>query len=120
MRRLAAALLQEPAACLACNCLHHLSPRPLGGNGLPREVTSSLLRSACGRTASQHIISITNIVRIDLIRLHLIGNSANIAVSFVDTVEGLYVGSAMYFLDTTLRGEAPGAAPSRRQRGPRS
>ncbi len=67
MRWLAAALLQEPAARLACNCLHHLSPRPLGGNGLPREVTSSLLRSACGRTASRHIISISNIVRIYLI-----------------------------------------------------
>ncbi len=66
MRRPAAAPLEEPAAPLAYACTHHLFLRPPGGSGLPGEATSSQLRSACGQMASQLIVSIFKIVRINM------------------------------------------------------
>jgi hypothetical protein len=51
---------------------------------------------------------------------HLIGHRANNVENYVDELMSLYVGGTMNILGIALRGEAPGAAPSRRQRGPRS
>ncbi len=90
-RQLSAATL-VPATCLAAEPTPALSPAR--GQAIPECIVTS--------------------------RPHHIGNSATYAGNLVDTVEGLYVGNVMYILDVAWRGEAPGAAPSRRQRGPRT
>ncbi len=68
-------------------------PRPARGQAIPVRITSRYLRH--------------------------IGTRANILVDFVGT-QGLYTGSAENITDVTWRAAAPGVAPTRRQRGPRT
>ncbi len=89
---------QPLAAAEACATILAAEPMPV-------------IRPARGRATS---------ICITVRHLRHIGTSANITGDFVDTLESLYVGNALNIMDVSFRGVAPGAAPTRRQRGPRS